>query len=113
MNIVGKSTLNQRVLGGPQSSHGVVEVVFVTVVVAVGSMRCRDDGGRESSSAFRCTIMTKLPVLIPVMNCIVKVKMMIAQAGSLVNGRSVGVYLGNELSDVGFGSDRQETFVMR
>jgi hypothetical protein len=49
----------------------------------------------------------------PVMVCIVKVKMMIAQAGSLINGRSVGVYLGNELLDVGFGSDRQEALVMR
>ena len=112
MNTVGKSTLNQRVLGGPQSSHGVIEVVaFVIVARAVGGMHCIDVDVRTSSSAFRCTIM--FPVMDPVMVCIVKVKMMIAQAGSLINGRSVGVYLGNELLDVGFGSDRQEALVMR
>ena len=112
MKTVGKSALNQRVLGGPQSSHGVVEVVaFVTVARVVGGMHCIEDDVRKFSSAFRCTIM--FPVMDPVMVCIAKVKMMIAQAGSLINGRSVGVYLGNKLLDVGFGSDRQEAFVMR
>jgi len=124
--VVKSSALNQRVLGGPQDFHGVMEqrreCCSGHLVEIERPLRSRVSGrfaewqkgeGNMSRRAFRCVIMTKSCTSTPANGRISKVKMIIAQVGSLENGLLERVYFGKEALAVGFGSDRQETSVIR
>lgn len=124
-NVEMSSASNQRVLGGPQDFHGVMEergicsdrLVEIECPLEFrpsgGFTGWRESEGNASSRAFRCVIMTKSRSSAPIKGCIFNVKMIMAREGSLENGLSDRIYFGKVAVAVGFGSDRQETLVIR